>query len=315
MPLSLNDQWVWDFWIADTGTEFHCFYLQAPRSLIDPDLRHEHATVGHAVSVNLIDWRRAEDALLPGPAGAWDDRAIWTGSVVHANGAWHMLYTGTSTVEDGAVQRIGLATSTDLRSWSRHPLNPLIEADGRWYEQHDPAIWPHLAWRDPWIVRDEGGGGWHALITARAKSGPSNRRGVIGHAQSSDLVNWTVRPPLSSPVRFHHLEVPQVFRIADRWHLLFSVDQPRGGRTYACGARSPLGPFEIAGARPLGSALLYSGRAVTARDGQPTLLGFLNTRDDGSFIGELSDPIGLHVDSHGRLRTIGPEQLPIHPGA
>jgi beta-fructofuranosidase len=216
-----------------------------------------------------------------------------------------MLYTGTSTAERGAIQRIGLATSADLRSWSRHPGNPVIQSDGRWYEQLDPTVWPHEAWRDPWVFADEAGTGWHALITARGRSGLSSQRGVIGHAQSTDLVNWTVGPPLTSPGRFHHLEVPQATRIGDRWYLLFSVDHEEGGRTYACSAGSPLGPFDVAGATPLGSPLLYSGRVVKARDGQPRLLAFLNSREDGTFVGELSDPIALDIDRKGRLITNG----------
>ena len=305
MALRLDDRWVWDFWVADTGSEFHCFFLQAPRSLQDPDCRHEHATVGHAISVDLRTWDVVEDALVPGPKGAWDDRAIWTGSVVNSDGRWHMLYTGTSTADGGVVQRIGLATSTDLRSWSRHPGNPVIEADERWYERLDPTVWPHEAWRDPWVFADETGMGWHALITARGSSGPTSERGVIGHARSIDLAKWTVEPPLATPGRFHHLEVPQTTRIGDRWYLLFSVDHEGGGRTYACSAASPLGPFDIAGAMPLGGTLLYSGRVVNARDGQPQLLAFLNSRADGTFVGELSDPMAIEVDGQGRLSANG----------
>ena len=305
MTLRLPDLWVWDFWIADAGTAYHCFYLQAPRSLGNPDLRHEHATVGHAVSVDLIEWEVMQDALLPGPRGAWDDRATWTGSIVQSSGVWHMLYTGTSSAEGGAIQRIGLATSLDLGVWTRHPDNPLIEADARWYERLDAAGWPHEAWRDPWVFPDAGGRGWHALITARSRSGPRSRRGVIGHARSIDLCKWTVEPPLASPGRFPHLEVPQVFRVWDRWHLLFSVDLRRGGRTYACRTDSPLGPFDIARAEPLGSPWHYSGRLVNGRDGRPALLAFLNHRDDGTFIGELSDPMQIDVDARGNLVATG----------
>jgi len=301
VTLRLRDRWVWDFWIADTGTEFHAFFLQAPRSRNDPDLRHEHATVGHAVSIDLVDWDVLPDALLPGPRGAWDDRAIWTGSVVESGGLWHLFYTGTSLAEGGSVQRIGLAISRDLYSWSRHPDNPIIQSDGRWYEQLDPAVWPHLAWRDPWVFPDESGNGWHALITARGNSGPSSRRGVLGYARSEDLIHWTIEPPVANPGLFHHLEVPQVFQVRDRWYLIFSVDHRGGGVTYACPASSPLGPFDFANSFPLGGEYDYSGRLVTARDGRPRFLAFLNTRSDGSFIGELSDPADVDIDSAGHL--------------
>ena len=42
--------WVWDFWFADDGERFHLFFLKASRALHDPDRRHWHATIGHAVS-------------------------------------------------------------------------------------------------------------------------------------------------------------------------------------------------------------------------------------------------------------------------
>ncbi len=50
MTLTLEDKWVWDLWLAPEKVDgnWHIFFLQAPRSLIDPDLRHANATVGHA---------------------------------------------------------------------------------------------------------------------------------------------------------------------------------------------------------------------------------------------------------------------------
>ena len=137
--LRLEDRWVWDWWLADDGSRFHVFYLQAPKALGDQHLRHRNATVGHAVSDDLRDWHILPDALRPGPAGTWDDIATWTGSTIFHAGTWHMFYTGTSTAEGGRVQRIGLATSPDLVAWTKHPRNPLFEADPRWYEIEDPG--------------------------------------------------------------------------------------------------------------------------------------------------------------------------------
>src|SRR4051812_23371389 len=34
--LRLDDQWVWDSWVADDGELYHLFFLQAPRALGDP---------------------------------------------------------------------------------------------------------------------------------------------------------------------------------------------------------------------------------------------------------------------------------------
>lgn len=131
----LADHWVWDFWLADDGTAWHLFFLKAPRSLGDPDLRHRHASVGHAVSRDQVSWTPLPDALDPAPAGAFDDLAVWTGAVVRGDdGVWRMFHTGIARAEDGRVQRTGRATSSDLVSWTRQdgPDFPL-EADGRWY--------------------------------------------------------------------------------------------------------------------------------------------------------------------------------------
>ncbi len=53
--LSLPDKWIWDFWFAQDGDKYHIFYLQAPKSLKLEQRRHHNATIGHAVSNNLID--------------------------------------------------------------------------------------------------------------------------------------------------------------------------------------------------------------------------------------------------------------------
>ena len=154
MTLQLPNKWVWDFWLVRDGTDYHAFYLQAPRSLGDPELRHLNASIGHAVSKDLRHWRVLPDALNAGPPGAWDDRAVWTGCVVWARGRWHMFYTGVSVEDDTVVQRAGLATSEDLIRWRKHPKNPLIEADPRYYEQRDEvAVGYERMWRDPWVFK------------------------------------------------------------------------------------------------------------------------------------------------------------------
>ena len=200
------------------------FFLHAPQTPDDPDRRHFAARIGHGVSTDLRLWEVRGDALAPGPAGSWDDLATWTGSVVpHPEGGWAMLYTGVSSREQGLVQRIGLARSDDLSVWVKYPGNPVIEADPSWYELLDTDVWFDQAWRDPWLARDPDRGVFYALITARARRGPPNGRGVIARATSPDLVAWEVGPPLSAPDGFGYMEIPQVLYQEGLWHLLFSA--------------------------------------------------------------------------------------------
>jgi beta-fructofuranosidase len=301
--LRLPDRWIWDFWLALDGDAYHLFFLQAPRRLQDPEQRHWHVTIGHAVSTDLRRWRLLPDALAPGVPGAWDDFTTWTGSVLAHNGRWWMFYTGTSRAEQGKVQRVGLAVSDDLLTWRRHGVRPLIEADPRWYEV-DRRDWYELAWRDPWVFPDPDGHGFHALLTARANHGDPATRGVIGHATSDDLVHWTVRPPLTEPGWFGHLEVPQLERVEDRWWLLFSTPPGPGHPghgTHTLSAAAPLGPYRWSTHQPLDIDHLgsrYGGRLVSTAGGWQ-LLAWRQRGADG-FLGELADPVPVRLRD-GRL--------------
>lgn len=302
--LRLENRWVWDSWpfVDPDGTK-HLFYLQADRALGDPELRHMNPSIGHAVSPDWRNWQVLPDALAPSPAdGAWDNGATWTGSVVQGpDGTFHLFYTGARREERCLIQRIGRADSTDLISWRRYGQEPLVQTDARWYEQLD-GLWHDEAWRDPWVLPDLDGKGWHMLITARARRGEAFDRGVVGHAWSADLAHWEVRPPLSLPSKFGHMEVMQSVSIDGQWQLLFccnsaELSKPRnapgqqGGMWLARGS-SALGPWDIDGARRVGPDSLYAARAIVDVDGSVKLLGFAN-QVDGAFVGEILDPVQL----------------------
>ena len=279
--LRLADHWLWDFWFARDGVDIHVFYLQAPRSLGDPDLRHVNATIGHAVSRDGRRWRVLPDALGPGPEGAFDDLATWTGSVVRHAGRWHLLYTGISRADGVDVQRIGLAASDDLLAWERRGL--LLEADPRWYDREH--------WRDPWVAWDAGRERFDMLICAKIDG-----RGVVGHAHSPDLRDWTVGPPLSAPGGHFHLEVPQLELLEGAWRIVFS-DDTKGSGIHYLSAPERLGPYPAESRDLLPDARRrhhYAGRLLEHR-GEWLLFAWLMDDEDGVFVGELGDPRPLRL--------------------
>ncbi len=325
MTLRVRDKWVWDFWFARDGDQFHIFYLQADRVLGDEQLRHWNVSIGHAVSDDLQNWQILPDALHPGSSTSqnepFDSYTTWTGSIIQHNNLWYMFYTGGKRSEKGLVQRVGLATSTDLIHWTKHPDNPLISADSRWYETLDLDLWHDQAWRDPFIFQHPQTGHFYAFITARVKDGPGDGRGVIGQARSNDLIHWEVLPPVTEPGEFGHMEVPQVAYLDGHYYLLFCVSSEQysamrkarvGGQlqtgTHYLIADNPLGPYRYLTDQFLaGDAVgsLYSGKLIQDASGKCQFMAFRNFASNGEFVGEITDPIPITINPDGKLQLSG----------
>lgn len=316
--LRLADKWVWDFWFAQQDGQRHVFYLQAPRALGDPSLRHHHATIGHAVPDGARGWEVLPDAVRPGPSGSWDDLATWTGSAIRHDGRWYMLYTGVSRKEHGLVQRIGLAISDDLLNWRKHPGNPVLEADPRWYEVVTDGRSPDQAWRDPWVFRCGRDGCFHVLVTARSRLGELDGAGVLGHARSVDLVSWDVLEPLTAPGEFAQLEVPQLVPTGRGYLILFSchshdhsrrrlerLGAPGLGGTFTLWSEDFRGPWSASG-RPLGLAgdgvgpAPYAGKLISGHGGQWEFIAS-DADNDKDFLGELIGPFPAECGADGTV--------------
>lgn len=321
MVLALDDKWIWDFWLARDGADWHIYFLQADKSLGDPELRHRNVTQGHAVSRDLRTWTHRGTCLSPAPGPAWDDWTTWTGSVVKdGDGLWHLFYTGTRHGEEqGLKQRIGHATSRDMHSWSRVGDGLCLDLSGTDYEEYTPGHWHDRAMRDPWVMRDPDGDGWLMYFTARVPGhAEPNAGGAIGFATSPDLHTWTLQPPVYAGGMFGQMEVPQVFSHRGRWYMAFCTaaqhwseayrafnPQPPVTGTHYLVAGHPRGPWTVApgpfldGSEP---AARYAGKLVDTGDGL-ALMGFLHSAPDGSFVGAVSDPIPLAVDGSGLLHV------------
>jgi beta-fructofuranosidase len=321
--LSLENNWIWDFWLARNGGDWHIYFLQADKQLPDPEMRHRNVTQGHAISKDLINWTPLGTCFSPSMTESWDDWTTWTGSVVQGpDDTWHLFYTGTQRAGEGLHQRIGHATSNDMHSWVRVGNGLCLDLAGpeaKYYEEYTPGHWPDRAMRDPWVMKNPVGEGWIMYFTARVpgRSEP-NAGGAIGFATSPDLNAWTLQPPIYAGGEFGQLEVPQVFKYGDTWYCTFCTAAEHWAESYKRGnpqtpvsgnsyliAKSHLGPWTAA--RPFLDGQTpckrYAGKIIEL-SGSLFIMGFLYCDENGKFIGKISDPVPLAVLADGTLRVI-----------
>ena len=321
MAIKLENDWIWDSWYVHDGGKWHGFFLKAPKSLENPELRHFNVTQGHAISDDLVNWDHLGTSLTPSEGPAWDDYTTWTGSVIRDDdGLWHLFYTGTSRAEDGLYQRIGHAISDDLHDWKRVGDGLCLDLTGPVAGEYEAdfkhGFWHDRAMRDPWVMRDPEGEGWLMFFTAR-KDGVAepNAGGAIGFATSDDLQTWTLQPPVFVG-GYGQLEVPQVFQAGGNWYCLFctaaehfSKDRaeatpggPVTGNHYLIG-QGPRGPWRVAEGQFLDGDLpcrRYAARIVDRGDGL-FILGFADRPDGAEFQGYVMDPEPVHIGADGHL--------------
>lgn len=316
-----EEHYLWDFWLVsphewrDQHGLYHLFYLQAPRSLHDPNLRHGMASVGHAVSHDLRQWIHRGTVLEAGAPGSWDGRAIWTGSVTVRDGLAYMFYTALSRAEQAPVQRIGLAISTDLDHWERYSDNPLLEVDTRWYEPQSTERTGMQTWRDPYVVYSSYEQAYYMFLSARVNVGPVDGRAVIGMARSMNLLSWEMLPPVSIPGDFTEMEVPQVVPLNDHYYLLFCTSGQSAAHlsrlagkgwvgTHYLVADTLTGPYHLLTDEPLvadTAGTFYAGKLILDSTGTPFFLAWRYWDEAGNFCGGLSNPAEVSVLPDGRL--------------
>lgn len=298
--LAREHEWVWDSWYIVDGDDLHAFYLMAPKSLGDPDLRHFNARVGHSVSTDARNWSHLPEAFGPSESDGFDNLATWTGSIVRDGDTWHLFYTGINRDTRERVQKLGHATSSDLVSWTRTSDDPILAA------AHPYATLTTSAdgaehFRDPWVFFHDRQ--WHMTVTANETSG----WGTVAHATSTDLNTWELQSPLVHDSHLRQMEVTQTLQVDGKWVLIFCAGPrdididgvTKGFGTYSVPADGPIGPFHVDRTALIADGI-YAARVVEF-GGEVLLLGFNDTGVPGGFTGAIGDPVPLRLTENGTL--------------
>src|SRR3990172_6213281 len=131
----------------------------------------------YAESPDGVSWTILGTALPIGALEAWDNTSTHSPEVVRdATGRYWMYYQGWDGAPAGWNQRVGLATSTDGRSFTRVSVDPVLVLGptGSWDSRMQ--IWVSVVQGVPWQM-------WY--------SGSDGSVMVIGRASAPDPYNWT----------------------------------------------------------------------------------------------------------------------------
>jgi beta-xylosidase len=172
-------------WIKDHSGTFHLFF--------HTESRQNPSHIDHYTTHNFQSLSYVGTALDVAP-GAWDADGVWAPHVIEHDGTYYMFYTGVHGSGAEAVQRTGIATSTDLYTWVRYAINrcPGTAGNGCVYECNEP--WTTFSingeydrqCRDPFVIWDEGTQRWLLFNTSKSL----NTAGVVTVAAAANLTDW-----------------------------------------------------------------------------------------------------------------------------
>ncbi len=262
--------WAADFIPFYKDGTFHLFYL------LDWRDRWEHGEGVPWYQVSTRDFVHFTDhGEMLARGGAEDqDLYVFTGSVIEAEGRFHIFYTGHNGYleqQGKPRQAIMHAVSDDLLHWQKIP-HDIIYAPEALYERDD--------WRDAFVFRNQEAGEYWMLVAARLKTGPSRRRGCTALCTSKDLKKWEVRETFYAPALYYTHECPDLFRMGDWWYLVFSEFSDRMVTRYRM-SRSLRGPWLVPANDTFDCRAYYA--AKTASDGNRRFIfGWNPTREDNS---------------------------------
>ena len=264
-----ENAWAADFIPFFAKGNFRLFYLHDWRD------RERFGEGTPWYQIGTRDFLKFEEygEMLPRGSKSEQDLYVFTGSVIEAEGMYHIFYTGHNPYfqEQGKpVQGVMHAVSADLVSWKKLPEETFY-ARTDLYEPDD--------WRDPFVFRNDETGEYWMLLAARLKNDlPSRRKGCVALCTSRDLKKWAIKEPFWAPGLYYTHECPDLFKIGDWWYLLYSTFTERFVTHYRM-SKSLAGPWLV----PKDDA--FDGRAYyaakTASDGQRRFLFGWNATKSG----------------------------------
>ena len=255
--------------------KYHIFSLTSPPGTTVYPARLR-TTWSHCVSEDLVHWTELPTALYPGEGKEPDASGVWTGSVIYAEGRYHIFYTGYC-LPAKYQQTICHATSDDGITWTKDPANPVILPMTELYESLD--------WRDPYVFYNEEDACYWILISARKLDMPVTRRGCVVLYRSKDLASWEYYGPVYAPGHTNCPECPEMYKEGDNWYLSYSRFSEFVNTIYRV-SKSPCGPWRKPKKDGIGGRRFYAAKSMKDDKGRRFYFGWAHDRAESCDTGE-----------------------------
>lgn len=208
----------------------------------------DEKSFAHATAPTLMGpWTRQAPALTA--ESRYRETLLWAPYVLEVDGTYYMYYCAGSP--DHTQYQIHLATSHDLWSWERSPLNPLFK-DG-------------FDARDPFVLRV--GSEWVMYYTANSK--PQGGHHIVAYRKSADLQHWGERGvALEHPERGTWggpTESPYVLKHGEKYYLFNGPVRDYAGTA----VYESEDPFRFSVTREVGWFAAHAAEVVHDEQGKP----------------------------------------------
>jgi beta-fructofuranosidase len=204
------NNWVGDPMPFYENGVFHIFYLF--------DARNSLPTFHPWYKTTTTDFATfsGNNEIIPTGTASDQDGALGTGSVFKKNGIYYGFYTGHNGNLD-PKEKIMLATSSDLKTWTKLPSFLLQASNG--YDRNE--------FRDPIIIEDITNHTYKMLIATRSEASMINNntvpwRAVLAQYSSTNLIDWTLEKPFYEDTSTFVTECPDVFTMGNYQYLIYS---------------------------------------------------------------------------------------------
>lgn len=128
-------------------------YLGAWNAYPNAGYEEGAAVIGLAWSDDLLHWELTDPVLLPADGAPWEHGGLYRPNLVEQDGVFYLYYNAKTDLllksqGGGWHEQSGVATSRDLKTWTRYEGNPILRNGG-------PGSWDARFASNPFVVRNK----------------------------------------------------------------------------------------------------------------------------------------------------------------